>query len=264
MIHAINPYGFAWLRRVTHENVDLNRNWVNFDLPLPTNGAYDELHPALCPSEWTDASRAASGAAIGAFVQRHGEAALQRAVSGGQYAHPGGVFYGGRAATWSRRTQTALFEHYLQKASKIAILDYHTGLGPWGFASQIVTQPRPSPQFVRAARWFGAATTSIYDGDSISAAIAGDGLSAAPSIVPHAAVTVLALEVGTLPPDRVLEALCADAWLHAHGDIDSAQGHAIRSQVRDAFCGNTDHWRGMVVGQSLLACRQAVAGLMEP
>src|SRR5687767_5641351 len=24
LIHAINPYGFAWSRRVTHENVDLN------------------------------------------------------------------------------------------------------------------------------------------------------------------------------------------------------------------------------------------------
>lgn len=30
LIHAINPYGFSWRRRVTHENVDLNRNWVNF------------------------------------------------------------------------------------------------------------------------------------------------------------------------------------------------------------------------------------------
>src|SRR5581483_10193540 len=34
-VHAINPYGFAWLRRVTEENVDLNRNWVDFDRPLP-------------------------------------------------------------------------------------------------------------------------------------------------------------------------------------------------------------------------------------
>ena len=26
MVHAINPYGFAWLRRTTEEGVDLNRN----------------------------------------------------------------------------------------------------------------------------------------------------------------------------------------------------------------------------------------------
>jgi hypothetical protein len=264
MIHAINPYGFAWSRRVTHENVDLNRNWVDFDQPPPTNAAYDALHAVLCPSEWTDASRAAGDAAIGVFVRQYGEAALQRAVSGGQYDHPSGIFYGGRAPTWSRQTQTALFKHYLHQARKVAILDYHTGLGPWGFATQIVTHTRTSPQFARAARWFGAATASIYDGDSISAAIAGDGLSAASSIVPQAEVTALALEVGTLPPDRVLEALCADAWLHAHGEPGSLQGCAIRSQVRDAFFGDSDDWKGMVVGQSLLACRQAAFGLLEP
>jgi hypothetical protein len=27
-VHAINPYGFAWMRRVTEGNVDLNRNVV--------------------------------------------------------------------------------------------------------------------------------------------------------------------------------------------------------------------------------------------
>jgi len=263
MIHAINPYGFAWLRRVTQENVDLNRNWVDFDAPLPVNAGYAELHPALCPSFWTDESRAAGGAAMGAFIQRHGEATLLRAVSGGQYSHARGIFYGGCAPTWSRRTQTAIFEHYLRQARKVAVIDYHTGLGPWGFATQIVTQPRHSAQFARAARWFGAATTSIYDGDSVSAAIAGDGLSAAAGILPHAEVTVLALEVGTLTTPQVLEALCADAWLHAHGDLSSPLGRAIQSQVRDAFFGDTDDWKGMVAGQSLLACRQAAAGLLE-
>lgn len=43
LIHAPNPYGFAWLRRVTHENVDLNRNWIDFSQPLPDNSGYEEL-----------------------------------------------------------------------------------------------------------------------------------------------------------------------------------------------------------------------------
>jgi hypothetical protein len=29
-IHALNPYGFSHLRRVTQENVDLNRNFHDF------------------------------------------------------------------------------------------------------------------------------------------------------------------------------------------------------------------------------------------
>src|SRR5262249_31179304 len=64
LVHAINPYGFSWLRRVTHENIDLNRNWIDFGQPLPENADYDELATTVCPTEWTDAVRAASGKAL--------------------------------------------------------------------------------------------------------------------------------------------------------------------------------------------------------
>jgi hypothetical protein len=30
LIHALNPFGFAWLRRVNENNVDLNRNFQDF------------------------------------------------------------------------------------------------------------------------------------------------------------------------------------------------------------------------------------------
>src|SRR5580698_5857758 len=52
-VHAINPYGFAWLRRVTEENIDLNRNWIDFGGQLPENAAYDTLAQAAVPRDWT-------------------------------------------------------------------------------------------------------------------------------------------------------------------------------------------------------------------
>ena len=36
-VHALNPYGFSWWRRTTHENVDLNRNFHDFSQALPVN-----------------------------------------------------------------------------------------------------------------------------------------------------------------------------------------------------------------------------------
>ncbi|MHB1249994.1 MAG: DUF2817 domain-containing protein, partial [Polaromonas sp.] len=48
-IHALNPYGFSHVRRTTHENVDLNRNFQDFSQPLPVNAAYREIHPLLLP-----------------------------------------------------------------------------------------------------------------------------------------------------------------------------------------------------------------------
>ena len=81
LVHAVNPYGFAWLRRVTHENVDLNRNWIDFTGPAPPNPGYAELADAICPHEWNDAARAMGVQALGGYVAAHGAMAMQQAVS---------------------------------------------------------------------------------------------------------------------------------------------------------------------------------------
>jgi Protein of unknown function (DUF2817) len=263
IIHAVNPYGFAWDRRVTEGNVDLNRNWIDFAKPLPENRAYSELADLVCPSDWSATSQEETSAALMQWVGSHGMPAFQQAVSGGQYTHPKGVFYGGAGPAWSRLTQTRILETYLDQATKIALVDYHTGLGPWGFAEQIVPLARESAAFKRAAQWYGAAVTSPVAGDSTSADIVGDGLSAAVALLGHAEVTCVALEVGTVPVLAVLQALRADAWLHAYGDPLSEGGRAIKKQIRAAFYGDADDWKGMVAGQSLLTCRQALAGLQR-
>lgn len=264
LIHAINPYGFAWNRRVTHENVDLNRNWIDFSKPLPKNPAYAELSEAICPSVWTAEAQQQSATTLMAYAQKNGMPALQQAVSGGQYTHPKGVFFGGSGPTWSRLTQSDIFRAKLASAGKIAIIDYHTGLGPWGFGEQIVPVARDSDAFKRAARWYGSSVTSPSGGTSTSADILGDGLSAAVTLLSHAQVTPMALEIGTLEVMQVLAALRADAWLHGYGEVRSAQGQAIKKQIRDAFYGDADDWKGMVAGQALLATRQALAGLQRP
>jgi hypothetical protein len=261
MIHAINPYGFAWLRRVTEDNVDLNRNWIDFAAPLPVNRGYDALARAAVPTEWTEASRSESARTLGAYAAEHGAMALQQAISGGQYAHPDGVFYGGAGPAWSRLTQSAIFAEYLHAAVRVAIVDYHTGLGPWGYGEEIVTDAPGTAGYARARAWYGAAITSPAAGSSTSADVKGDGLAAAPLLIAQAEVTGMALEVGTQDLAQVLTALRADAWLHAHGDPIGPEARPIKAAMREAFFGDADDWKGMVAGQSLTAIRQAIRGL---
>ncbi|HEY1751053.1 MAG TPA: M14 family metallopeptidase [Caulobacteraceae bacterium] len=261
LVHAINPYGFAWLRRVTEENVDLNRNWVDFAEPLPQNPGYDELAAAAVPPTWTTEAQIASSRALRAYSEAHGPMALQQALSGGQYRHADGVFFGGTGPSWARRTQEAIYGEYLGQAGRIAIIDYHTGLGPWGYAEPIMSDPAGSEAFQRGAAWYGCNVTTPLDGSSTSAVTAGDNLAAAPQLLQHAEVTGMALEYGTKPLADVFLALRADAWLHAHGDPLSPQGREIKRLIREAFYGDADDWKGMVAGQSLAACRKAVAGL---
>jgi hypothetical protein len=228
---------------------------------LPESPAYQELQDDLCPSDWSSAAQAETGMRLNAWIQRHGMAAFQKAVSGGQWHHPKGLFYGGNAPSWSRRTLSELFTSRLAAASRVIVLDFHTGLGPYGYAEPIVGVPKLDPAFARTRMWIGAAAKSLYGDGSISAEIKGDSLSVLPRLLPHAAVDCVGLECGIRPVAEVANALRADAWLHAHGDLRSVESKRIKAQLRGAFHSDDALWQGMALGQGLAACQAAMSGL---
>lgn len=104
LLHALNPYGFAWLRRVNEDGVDLNRNFQDFSQPLPDSSAYEELHDALVPREWDGLVRAEADRALAEYVAKRDMRAYQAAVSTGQYTRPTGLFCGGASARGPRGT----------------------------------------------------------------------------------------------------------------------------------------------------------------
>ena len=158
-IHALNPYGFSHIRRTTHENVDLNRNFQDFSQPLPDNAAYRALHALVLPEQWPP--DAANQAAVADFIAKNGEAAFQSAITQGQHAFADGLFYGGNSATWSNQTLRGVLRQHAGEAKHVAWIDLHTGLGASGHGERIwagkddavaktATRPRPSPRSTTA------------------------------------------------------------------------------------------------------------------
>lgn len=262
-IHAINPYGFAWLRRTNENNVDINRNWIDFNAPLPTNTLYDELAADLCPEDWSPETQAQTGARLQSWAARHGPATFQKAVSGGQWAYPAGLFYGGSGISWSRQTLTQILTTHLRKAAHVCVLDFHTGLGPYGYAEPIIGRSRTDPAFARVSAWIGGAGKSLFGDGSISAEIKGDSLTAIPGLLADVHVDTVAMECGIRPINEVALALRADTWLHTHGDPLSPQAKPIKDMIRAAFHSDDPLWQGMALGQGLAACRAALGGLRD-
>ena len=262
LVHAINPHGFAWLSRVTEDNVDLNRNFVAHGGDYPDNPGYRTLADALVPAHWDAHSLAAAQAELDAYGSAHGLFGLQAATSGGQYSHPDGVFFGGHAPTWSRRTLERIVAENLPSVRAAAAIDLHTGLGPYGYGEPICPMS-DAAALARARAWYGAEVTSPDEGDSASAPVTGHlglGLIAA---APSAQWTVIALEFGTLALDDVFLALRADAWLRRHGDPESAQGRAIKRQLRDAFYPDEPEWKRKVWARAAEMVAKAYRGLAE-
>ena len=258
-IHALNPYGFSWLRRTTHENVDLNRNFQDFSQPLPHNAAYDRLAHLIVPAEWPPTPEVK--AALADFVAEHGVKALQSAMSAGQYEHPQGLFYGGRNPTWSQQTLRHVLQEHGRRCARLGWIDLHTGLGPSGHGERIWAGSNDAQAVERARRWWGPEVTSIYDGSSQSALITGMMWLAAAQECAQAEYTGIAMEYGTVPFEQVALALRADQWLENHPQASQAMRAQIKRQVRDAFYTDTDAWKARIVEQGVQAAHQAAAGL---
>ncbi len=264
-VHALNPHGFSWLRRTTHENVDLNRNFQDFSQPLPRNTGYDTIAHLLLPSTWPPTP--AVQQAVHDHIAQHGVPAWQAAVSGGQYHHPQGLFYGGQNPTWSHQTLRQVLRDHAQRCSHLGWIDLHTGLGPSGVGERIFACRDDAAALARARAWWGGpdgtAVTSIDDGSSTSAPLTGLMWLAAYQECPQAAYTGIALEYGTLPITHMLDALRADQWAENHPDAPAAQRAAIKRATRDAFYIDTPAWKQAVLDQALDATWQAVRGLGE-
>jgi hypothetical protein len=258
-IHALNPYGFSHVRRVTHENVDINRNFNDYSKPLPVNTAYRELQPLLLPEVWPpDADNAA---AVQMFITERGMPAFQAAVSGGQHEFADGLFFGGRGPTWSNLTLRNVLREHGSHCRQLAWIDLHTGLGPSGVGERIFACANDTASLNRAKAWWGPGITSIYDGSSTSAFLTGLMWMAAYEECPQAQYTGIALEYGTQPWDAVTHALRGDHWLALHPEAPAALRQQIKQALMDAFYVDTDTWRTQIIDQAVDAMHQAVRGL---
>ena len=260
-VHALNPHGFSWWRRVTHENVDLNRNFHDFSQPLPGNPGYDEIAALLVPATWPPSDEVA--ARLQQLIDERGEAALQAAISGGQHAHPQGLFYGGVNPTWSHQTMRQVLRDHGQRCERLAWIDLHTGLGPNGHGERIFACRDDASAMARARAWWGVDVTSIYDGSSSSARLTGLMWLSAYQECAQAEYTGIALEYGTQPLLDVMTALRADQWAENHPEAPPAQHRQIKQQIRDAFYTDTDEWKQRIVEQAIESAQQAVRGLAE-
>lgn len=241
MIHALNPYGFAWVRRVNEDNVDLNRNFVDWSEPAPANPRYAEIADLLVPAAWTEAEQTDTTLQLLAVAERWGFDELQGAISGGQYTHPDGLFHGGSGPVWSHRWLRGWAAQHLRECERLTIIDLHSGLGPWGHGELIVHADVGSDEYRRAEAMWGD-VRSMQAGESVSAVLQGDWLATTQQLAPRAEITAAALEFGTVDPVTVLQALRADAWLHAHGDPRGPGAADVAAQVRAAFADDDPTW----------------------
>lgn len=261
LLHALNPHGFAWLRRVNEDNIDLNRNFVSFDEPLPQNEHYDELRPVMVLDDLSEETIRGANRAMVRFGKDKGFETLQAGLTQGQYKDDGGLYYGGSAPSWSNEVLREVLRTRIRGAKSAVQIDFHTGLGPSGYG-EIITEYAPETEaHARAKAWLGDEVTSTIGGDSSSAALNGTTDHAFHQELPDVDGISLALEFGTMPSDAVFDATRADNWLHLNCREENIMSHAIKTEIRDAFYEDELAWKEKVLARSDEVIARAVRGM---
>ena len=247
LVHAHNPFGFAWMRRTTEDNIDLNRNYVDFSEPQVGNPGYDELHEAFVPQDLDDP---AAKEKMKAYEDEHGKVAFMAAMMGGQRNHPDGLFFGGTAPAWSNNIMTNGLRKHLANQSTVCVVDFHTGLGPYGVPYLVHGYSADDPRFDVMHNAFGEIMRSVAAKEEFDEELPTDPhgpiVLAMERILPDKTTYAYVVEYGTFPPDEVLGALKADNWLHLHGDLNSENGKAIKKELRRVMYPEFDDWKEMV------------------
>lgn len=217
-VHGVNPWGMSWWRRANESNVDLNRNWCDFDAPLPPNDGYVTIHPHLCPATEDLPEDGPFLDAVGRLADTHGIAWVRAAVSAGQYSHPDGMYFGGTRREESTQRVAEVVTDRLDGVEQLLLVDLHTGLGEYGTYTVLSGDPPGSDGWVRTAFDSARVDSTAANRDAITADKVGQlgrGLVAAVGASSGRAIT---LEFGTHDEVRMILVERAEHWVHRFGD----------------------------------------------
>lgn len=260
MLHAFNPWGFAWLRRYDHEGIDLNRNFIDFTAKLPNNPEYEHLHARLLSITDTNSDN------LNTLWQGMTQEDFVRVLTEGQYQHKDGFFFGGKAPGWSRKIlEQVTSDPLFASAERMAVIDLHTGLGPYGYGEIINDHPVNSIGYEWVVKWYKDNAQSTELGESISTPKLGLVDFHWHKVIGDRGCFVT-LEFGTYSMPRLLHAMIREQRyqnrLSQSGDTRDIQNSSVQ-QLKQFFYPEEASWQQQILFRGRQVISMALEGIMS-
>ncbi|HOB67253.1 M14 family metallopeptidase [Ottowia sp.] len=270
LLHAVNPYGFAVRRRVTEQNIDLNRNASTTNaLYLTDNAGYPLVDPLINPRDAVDtgawANRLFLLRAV-AQIAQHGMPPLRQAVLQGQYAYPKGIYYGGGALAPQLAALAPRLQALVNAYPLSMTIDLHTGYGARG-KLHVFLNPPGDPRVRQGLE-------KVFDGPAIDwgtgkdfYTVTGDVTGWIGALRQHGLHLPAVFEYGTLDSQTTLGAIKS---LHIsvlenqgvqHGWASPADQARVAQDYREMFNPSSPAWRTKVIADSRAMLTQVMARL---
>ncbi len=145
LIHALNPWGMRHFRRVTENNVDLNRNYFYDQNSVRTdvNKNYAKESDLFLPNGKITNLKKERHKLYAQLIKglaKEGYAGLKKAKGMGQFQFERGVYYGGETAEESALFLKGIQEKLLGTYPSVIHMDWHTALGPTNEVTMVISE----------------------------------------------------------------------------------------------------------------------------
>jgi hypothetical protein len=265
MVHAVNPFGFAWQRRFNENNIDLNRNFLlaheEYAGSPPLSGSFRQglLRTGL-PRRFDLAT-----ARMAMLALRHGMKSFWETLPVGQYDFPDWLFFGGRARSQSANLLHELLPNVLGRASEVVHLDFHTGLGRWGQGQLLLCEAGESGHAGWWQTYFGDEIVKEPSREMGAYQVRGGFGRWLRAQFPDCRYRFATAEFGTYSPARVIQALLKELVYHSHSSQKGPQAdHWSRRQLSEAFVPRNMRWRRSVLTRGVAMIERAMDVLWQP
>lgn len=261
-IHALNPFGYAWIRRANEDNIDLNRNFL-----LPGE-SYQGAHPLFQYVYETfnphRSRRFYQNFYLEAWwlISRYSKAALQASLPVGQYEYPEGLFFGGKAPSQTMNMLQQNLPGLVPHADNVVHLDFHTGLGKWTTGHLLIDSQPGDHEYQWWNAWAPVGMVEPVSSKSTAYLARGTiGPWMKQVVFPQAQYRYAAAEFGTYGGVRVLRSLVEELRSHYALDPDDRRYQAAKKLVLNTFIPPSPDWRNSVLRQGLKLCESASQAL---
>jgi hypothetical protein len=257
-IHAVNPYGFKYIRRVTENNVDLNRNSsVDNELYETINDGYTKVYDLVNPKGEVNVSSIENRFFFVKAINEIRKASLpvlRQAVLQGQYEYPDGLYFGGKKREPQIDSLMKKFENFSLPYNRILIVDLHTGYGERG-KLHIFPNPLEGDKRERLEKLFDGYQIDWGDSDDFYT-ITGDFGGFIDSVTKDKEVYPVLFEYGTLNSQTTMGSLKSIHTMilenqgEQHGYISERDSLRVKNNFREMYYPSSENWRNHIMEQT--------------
>jgi len=272
IIHGINPFGFKYKRRVTENNVDLNRNCTIDDRMFESvNQGYITLDSWLNPPKPVNLSSVRNSSFQVSAIQKiikHSMGALRQATLQGQYNYEKGVVFGGFALEPSIEAITPLISNIAKPYKMVFNIDLHSGYGENGVLHLFPKPLEDQKKKAKIENIFSGYHIDWGDSDDFYT-FTGDLATYLGESLPDKYYLTMTFEYGTLGTQstmgsiRALHNMVIENQGFQNGYKSDNDEAKIKSRFLEGYYPSSEEWRSKAIKDARKVLTQAIKNYGE-